>query len=222
MTVLFVVATIVLFLTIDWAVNRRKQATLAVQAAQPAPFQAYPLRVPEGIFFAKSHTWLSLFPSGKVRLGVDDFLGSLLYGARISLLKNAGDRVEKGDPLMSLSQDGGEITVRAPISGEISAVNSRLADNPELSRDNLFSEGWAYAIKPANSGELRNLLLGSETRSWISGELQRLRDFFAGSDSELAPAAAVLQDGGLPAPGCLLRLSPDRLKKFQDEFLQVS
>ena len=99
MTVIFVAMTILFFLTLDVVVRRaREKKTVlakAIHVAQPA----YPVRLPDGIFFARSHTWLNLFPSGKVRLGVDDFVGRLLDNPNIEYLKCAGDSVKKGEPL---------------------------------------------------------------------------------------------------------------------------
>jgi glycine cleavage system H lipoate-binding protein len=178
------------------------------------------LRVPEGIFFAKSHTWLSLFPSGKVRLGVDDFVANLLERAGVTLVKNEGDHVEKGEPLLVLSENGQALTMRAPISGEIVSVNEKLEEGLGLRHADLFSDGWAYTIQPSRPDELRGLLLGSESRSWMSEELRRLRDFFANAIANGVPIPA-LQDGGAPAPGALLHLGPEVWKRFEQQFLQA-
>lgn len=222
MTPLFVVGTIIAFLIVDWIVQKRrakKQAPAAVPA-QAVAAQAFPLRIPEGIFFAKSHVWLSLFPSGKVRLGVDDFIANLLERAGITLVKNQGDHVEKGEPLLVLSENGQALTVRAPISGDIVSVNEKLEGTPGLRHADLFSDGWAYTIQPSRPGELRGLLLGKESRSWMAEELRRLRDFFAGAVANGVLAPVAMQDGGAPAPGALLHLGPEVWKRFEQQFLQ--
>ena len=64
------------------------------------------------------------------------------------------------------------------------------------------------------------MLIGEETRSWMSGELGRLRDLLAGVAS-LQPAAVMLQDGGAPAAGLLKRLDPSKVVEFEERFLQV-
>jgi glycine cleavage system H protein len=155
MTVIFVALTIVFFLALDVVVRRvkaRKEVpSMAVYTAQPA----YPVRLPDGIFFAKSHTWLNLFPSGKVRLGVDDFVGRLLDKPQVEYLKSAGASVKKGEPLFALSEGGRTLTVRAPMNGRIISQNDQLAKNPGLLKENLFSEGWAYTIQPERSEERR-------------------------------------------------------------------
>jgi len=221
MTVIFVVMTILFFLTLD-VVVRRVRAKNAVPAAlgRTAP-SAYPVRIPEGIFFARSHTWMSLFPSGKIRLGVDDFVGRLLDKPQVEYLKGAGDSVKKGDPLFALCEGGRTLTVRAPMDGRIVAVNDELQRRPELLKENLFSEGWAFTLQPEKPSELRQMLFGEETRKWIPGEFRRLRDVFASvsAGGELVPA--LLQDGGPPVAGALKQMGPDVWENFEAEFLQV-
>ncbi len=222
MAAIFVVATIIIFLGIDWIVQRGR-ARKEAQVTSPVgadDVRRFPLRIPEGIFFAKSHTWLSLFPSGKVRLGIDDFVANLLERAVVTLVKKEGDRVEKGEPILVLSENGQALTVRAPISGTVISANERLEGMSGLKHEDLFSDGWAYTVHPANPEELRGLLLGKESRSWMSAELGRLRDFFAGAIANGVPAAA-LQDGGTPAPGALMHLGPEVWKRFEQQFLQA-
>ena len=221
MTVIFVALTILFFLTLD-VVVRRVKAKKAVpvkimQTVQPA----YPVRLPDGIFFARSHTWLNLFPSGKVRLGVDDFVGRLLDKPEVEYLKSAGDSVKKGDPLFTLSEGGRTLTVRAPMNGRIISVNEQLPKNPALLKENLFSEGWAYTIQPEKPSELRSMMLGEETRSWIPQEFRRLRDVFSTVPTEGELVPALLQDGGPPIAGALNHMAPEIWDNFEEEFLQV-
>jgi len=220
MTVIFVVATIIFFLGVDWLVRwvRQRKAPAAASAVQPA---IIPVRTPEGIFFARSHTWLNLFPSGRVRLGVDDFVSSLLDNPEVTLMRSPGERVDRGDPLIALSDGERRLIIRAPIAGEILAVNNALEKDSALMRKKLFSDGWAYAIRPNGVEELRAMLLGEESRHWIAEEVRRLRDLLAGIGPTGTLAPVALQDGGAPAPGLLKHLDASAWKRFEAEFLSV-
>jgi glycine cleavage system H protein len=222
MTVLLVVATIIFFLSAEWVVQRvrAKKAAQTAPAASPTA-NAYPLRVPEGVFFAQSHTWLNLFASGKVRLGVDDFVGSALENPNVSFMRTVGERVEKGDPLLVLSEGDRQLIVRSPISGEIVSLNPELERNPGVMREMLFSNGWAYTIQPERAGELRGLMLGEESRAWMGKEFRRLRDLLAGVGAQGGLAPAVLQDGGAPVAGVLKHMDASAWKKFEDEFMKI-
>jgi len=221
MTVLFFISTVLLFLTIDWLVQRSREKRATTPARVPRPAKELAVRIPDGIFFAPSHTWLNLFPSGKVRLGVDDFISGLLEKPVVRLLRSAGEKIAKGDPLLELTSDGHHLTVRAPIDCEILSVNASLPSNPGLLDEGLFSDGWAYTIKPSRNTDLKDLLLGSESSRWIRTEYQRLKDLLAGSSpgGELQPA--YLQEGGPPIAGVLEGMDDSVWQKLDSEFLQV-
>ena len=215
MTVLLFISTIVVFLTIDYFVRRNK-AIVAV--AQPIVRKAIPIRIPAGIFFTKSHTWMSLFPSGKVQLGIDDFLARMFSDPSITLLKKNSDKIHKGEPLLRVTEGNNQIIVRSPIDGVIDNVNSALVKKPSLLSEALFSEGWAYTITPKNTKDLRSFYLGEDTRVWLRDELGRLRDFFAHITT---PTPVLMQDGGIPARGLMENLNPEQCKKFENEFLNI-
>ncbi len=222
MTALLVFATIIVFLSLDWVIQRQKAKAAVRQLAPREVSGAYPMRIPKGVFFARSHIWANLFPSGRIQLGLDDFLGRLLEKPRITFLRKEGETVKKGDPILVLEEGERRLTVRTPISGEITALNQALAEKPNLMRESLFAEGWAFALMPARPEELKALTLGGESRSWMEEELRRLREFLAeltAGTSQLVPA---LQDGGTPAAGALRHLDSNGWKRFEDEFLQVS
>ncbi len=111
--------------------------------------------------------------------------------------------------------------VRSPISGEIVALNPELEKNPALMRETLFSNGWAYTIQPLRAEELRALMLGEESRTWMAREFSRLRDLLAGAGVQGALAPAALQDGGAPVAGVLRHVDTSVWKRFEDEFLRI-
>ncbi len=215
MTVLLFISTIIIFLSIDYFIRRSKKTAIAVQ---PELQKAIPMRTPAGIFFSKSHTWLSLFPSGKVQLGIDDFLARMFTRPKITMLKRDSEQVTKGEPIVLIAEGKNEVVVRSPIEGVIENVNSVLSANPSLLAEALFSEGWAYTIKPTRTDDLRSFYLGEDTRVWLKHEMTKLRDFFA---HLAAPSPAFMQDGGLPAAGLMDNLNPDQCRKFENEFLRV-
>ena len=218
MTVLLFLSMITLFLGIDYFVQRKNKPVFAAQRSHRA---SAPLRAPGGIFFAPSHTWLSLFPSGNVRIGVDDFVLRMMKNPKVIFLKSDGAQAKKGDPLFSLTEGLRTLTVRSPIDGEIIETNSEVRNNPEILKEMLFSNGWAYTLKPQRTSELTSMLLGERSRLWIQEEVRRLCDFIAHThhDGELVPA--LLQDGGLPVEGALEQFSSEQCEQFENHFLHV-
>ncbi|MBM4160160.1 MAG: hypothetical protein FJ217_03575 [Ignavibacteria bacterium] len=223
MTVLFVVITIVVFLAID-AVVRAVRARRGIQPAVAVAgrqLRTYPVRIPDGIFFARSHTWLTLFPSGKVRLGLDDFVGRLLENPDVCYLKAVGDSVKKGEPILQVKEGDRSLTIRAPMDGEILARNDAMRRLPGLLKEMLFTDGWAYTMRPDRPSDLTKMLLGHETRTWIADEFRRLRDLFAGGGRNPDLVPALLQDGGAPVAGALKQMDQEVWRRFEQEFLEI-
>lgn len=220
MTVLFVIGTILFFLILEWFVRwmRGEERSHTVTSVQRLH---YPVRVPEGIFFSRSHTWINLLPSGKLRLGIDDFLARLIENPEIKFLKHEGDEVRRGEPLFGLVSGNHVLSIQCPIDGRILEVNNILANRPEALREQLFSDGWGYLIQPKRMTQLRDFFIGTETRAWIREEFHRLGDFFAGVGRTEGVDPAFMQDGGLPMPGILKKMDDATWKEFEREFLQM-
>ncbi|MDD8017831.1 MAG: hypothetical protein PHP42_05625 [Bacteroidota bacterium] len=215
MTILVFILTIVVFLTIDYFVQRNKKA---VRVSQPIKTHAFTMRTPAGIFFTKSHTWLSLFPSGKIQLGVDDFLARMFTRPSVMFLKMTGDHIVKGEPIVRLEEGNNKVVVRSPIEGIVENVNEALAKHPALLNEALFSEGWAFTLRPSRTTDLKAFYLGDDTRVWLKEEMGRLRDFFS---SLATPVPAFMQDGGEIVGGVMNHLNSEQCKKFENEFLHV-
>jgi glycine cleavage system H lipoate-binding protein len=220
MTVLFVIATILIFLSIDWIIQRWRAAH-GIQQLQPKKQPAFAARVPKGIFFTPWHTWLHLFPSGKVQVGVDDFIAQLLTSPEIIMLKDPQQPITCGEPMMLLKNGDHLLTVRSPITGKIIATNDVLKKEPSLLKEKLFSDGWGYIIEPASQSEIKNMLLGSETKAWMKNEYKHLRDILAGIGSTAEFQPALLQDGGFPMEGSLDKMPGEMWKHIDQEFLQT-
>lgn len=219
MTVLFVITTVLLFLAVDWAIQRSRERRAAAVPARVAP-RELSVRIPDGIFFAPTHTWLNLFPSGKASLGVDDFIARLLEKPGVALLRAPGETVSRGEPLLRLTSDGHALTVRSPIDCEILSANGDLEKKPALLEEGLFSDGWAYQVRPVRSSDVKDLLLGNESRRWIRTEYQRLKDLLSGAVAG-GPAPAFLQEGGPPVAGVLNDLGHEVWERLEAEFLAI-
>ena len=217
MTVIFVALTILFFLGVDWILQRRKEARSVVPALAGA--QEARVRLPSGVFFAPSHTWLNLFPSGRAWLGIDDFVVRLLERPRVRFLKETGSQVSRGDALLVIEDGERQLTVQSPLDGRVTALNSKLLKRPGALRQAPFCEGWACEIRPDRQADLKSLMLGDESAGWMQREFGRLRDVLAGAGPELSPA--MLQDGGPPIAGAMKHVSREVWTRFEREFLEV-
>jgi glycine cleavage system H lipoate-binding protein len=218
MTVILFVLMIIIFLGADFVVQRNIKQVPVVYRTQRADD---PVRVPSGVFFAPSHTWLTLYPSGNVRLGIDDFVLRMTKNPKLVLLKRAGAAVKRGEPLIEIRDETCAVTARSPIDADVVELNNAIQGNQPSLRKTLFSDGWAYTIKPKRISDLTGLLLGDQSQAWIQHEFGRLRDFIAGVSPDESPVPVLMQDGGVPAEGIFKNFTDEQAAKFEQEFLSV-
>jgi len=216
MTVLFVLASIIIFLTIDWFLHR-KTYTRSAPSFSVQPQNVKAVRVPEGLFFAPSHTWISLLPSGVAQLGVDDFISRLFTKPRIQFLKTKGEAIARGEPLLKLEEGKREFTIRSPLDGTIVVENETVKNNPLIFTEEIV---WEYVLKPTNAEEVTQFVLGTSAKEWMKTELQRVRDFFASYRTN-GVALVYMQDGGIPTSDALNALDNAAWKQFEEQFLRV-
>lgn len=181
------------------------------------------LRIPKGLFFSRNHTWLQLEKSGDARIGIDDFLLKVLGDVRIEPLKVTGEKIRKGDVIALLEQEGKQLKLHAPVSGQISGFNEELVGNTSTLARDPYGEGWLFKVEPDNwKTETTGYTLGKESLNWMDRELQRLKDFLSisfskNNDLHLAP---VFQEGGELQMNPLAGLETKVWDDFQYEFLE--
>ena len=181
------------------------------------------LRIPKGLLFAKNHTWAHLQKSGIASIGLDDFLLHLTGQVDVIYPSLAGAKVSKGDVIAVINQDGKNLNIISPVSGEIQALNSGLQDNPDDLKDDPYGAGWLLKIKPDNwLVETNNFYLAGDAVSWAKKELERFKDFVAISMKKFSPEASlvVLQEGGELRDNPLSDMDMEVWNDFQEQFLE--
>jgi glycine cleavage system H protein len=180
------------------------------------------LRIPQGLFFSKNHTWTHLEKSGEARVGLDDLLLHITGEVKFSKLKNPGEIINKGDLLAEIDQNGKLLSIFSPISGKIVNTNSNLNENSEMVITDPYGVGWIYKIKPSDwKAETGAYYLAEEATNWSKRELERFKDFLAESMMKYSPETPVMamQDGGELRDNILSEMPEEVWKDFQKSFL---
>ena len=205
-----------------WIVVSRKSEVVRQIRQKVSVLTAGILRIPQGLFFSRNHTWLYLEKSGQARIGIDDFLIRVVGKVQVSPLKSPGDKIKKGEVMAILEQNGKQLHVHSPVSGEMAEVNTVIAENGEMLISDPYNEGWLLSVKPDNwKSETSGLYLAEEASRWITNELQRMKDFLSVALAKHAGASPeiVFQEGGEIQANLLEELEAEIWNDFQKEFL---
>ena len=143
---LFVIGYL-LVLIIFWNVLRNPQRIMRQIKGVINTLSAGILRIPQGIYFNRNHTWTHLGKSGTAIVGLDDFLQHAIGKVKFTQLKNPGEDIDKGDLLTQIDQDGKNLKVYSPISGKVLNINPTLNENPEILNKDPYDEGWIFKIE---------------------------------------------------------------------------
>jgi len=181
------------------------------------------LRIPQGIFFSKNHTWVHLEKTGEAKTGIDDFLYKVVGDVKIKTFKTPGESIKKGEVMAVIIAGEKRLNILSPVSGEITKTNQLLTDNQKITNEDLYENAWFYSIKPAYwKEETSGFFLAGEASEWIKNELHRVKDFLNVSLARYStePSLAVLQEGGELSINPLAGMQREIWDDFQKEFLE--
>ncbi|MBS1857320.1 MAG: glycine cleavage system protein GcvH [Acidobacteria bacterium] len=124
---------------------------------------------PENFRYTKEHEWVSV--EGETgTVGITDHaqaeLGDIVY---VDLPK-VGAHIEQGKSLGSVESVKAVSDIYSPVSGEVVAINTDLADHPEKLNTDPHGDAWLVKIKLGNPGEVQNLMTSADYLSYVGAE----------------------------------------------------
>jgi len=123
--------------------------------------------VPDDLHYLESHEWTTP-DDGTVRIGITEFAQDELGDVVFVELPAVGDEIEAGSAFGVVESIKAVSDLYAPISGEVTAVNEALFDQPELVNDDPFGEGWMLEVEPDDGSEFDDLLSAAAYRDQIA------------------------------------------------------
>lgn len=180
---------------------------------------------PGGLFFDRTHTWAFMEKSGRVRIGIDDFLQNVTGSVTRVVMVQPGEQIKRGDSFMTLIQNGKRLEIKSPVSGVVEEQNSELLSDASLLNSDPYAAGWVLMVKPLNwISELNSFFMGELYGDWLKTEAVRLKSFFTSALrlQDNLKTAPVMQDGGEITGSILESCGPDMWEEFQEGFINCS
>lgn len=114
--------------------------------------------IPSDLRYTESHEWVRTEDDGTLQVGITDHAQEQLGDLVFVELPEVGDTVKAGDACAVVESVKAASDVYSPVSGEVTAVNEELTDSPEMINQDPYGDGWLFALKPEDEGEMDNLL----------------------------------------------------------------
>jgi glycine cleavage system H protein len=125
------------------------------------------MHVPDDLRYSTDHEWARV-ADGKVQVGITDYAQDALGDVVYVDVPAVGTHVEVGGVLGEVESTKSVSEIYAPVAGEVVAVNTALADTPELLNTDPYGAGWISEIAPTDAGALDSLLDAAQYRALIS------------------------------------------------------
>lgn len=110
------------------------------------------MNIPSHLKYTKTDEWFDP-ASGKV--GLTDYAQSQLSDiVFVEILLSEGETVQAGAPIASVESVKAAAEAYAPVSGKVIAINTGLADKPELLNNDPYGAAWLVQIEGGDASSL--------------------------------------------------------------------
>ena len=123
-------------------------------------------KVPADLKYAKSHEWVRV--AGDVAtVGITDHAQHELTDVVFVELPEVGRKLKAGESCAVVESVKTASDIYAPVSGEVTAVNKAVVDEPALVNTDPYGKGWFFQVRLAQREEPNKLLSAADYTSQI-------------------------------------------------------
>jgi len=120
--------------------------------------------------YTREHEWVVDNGSGTATIGITDHAQELLTDIVFVELPAVGKQVRQLEPVAVVESVKSVSDVYSPVSGEVTEVNQKLEQSPELINQDPYGKGWIARLKMANPAELPELMEAAAYEAFIATE----------------------------------------------------
>jgi glycine cleavage system H protein len=115
------------------------------------------MNFPSDLKYARTDEWVRV-EGDTATVGLTDYAQNQLSDIVFVELPEAGASLKAGASFGSVESVKAASDLYLPVGGEVTEVNSALADTPELVNQDPYGRAWMVRLKLANAGDLDNLM----------------------------------------------------------------
>ena len=112
------------------------------------------MSLPTHLRYTAEHEWIETRDNGVVRVGVTPYAAEALGDIVYVQLPEVGESVKAGESCGELESTKSVSDLYAPVSGEVTAINESIVDDPAQINADPFGAGWLLELRVSDEGEL--------------------------------------------------------------------
>jgi glycine cleavage system H protein len=196
-----------------YAVSPRVRAWFESEAEGRLAYKG--LELATDVALTPAHAWARV-EGREALIGIDDLAQSALGPVEEIELPTLGTRVRRGQLLFRLRHGRRVLSTRAPLSGEVVALNPVLGFDPGRVNAAPFGAGWLVRLRGKElRRESRALLRGARAQQWFRHEVDRLVGSLGAAE-----AVPTLPDGGLVVGELHRHVDDDDWERLRASFFE--
>lgn len=122
--------------------------------------------------YTETHEWVRV-EGDEAWTGITDYAQQQLSDIVYVEMPEEGDTFEKGEVYCTVESVKAASDCYMPIGGEVLELNEELEDAPELVNEDPYGAGWFVKFRPADPGELDDLMDPAAYEKFAEEELEK-------------------------------------------------
>jgi len=124
---------------------------------------------PPEFLYTKEHEWIRA-DELMGTIGITDHAQKELGDVVFVELPKVGDHVTASESFGTIESVKAVSDIYSPVSGEVTAVNGKLQNSPEMVNSDPHGEAWLIQVKLADRKEIEKLMTADEYEAYIQQE----------------------------------------------------
>ena len=122
---------------------------------------------PDDLLYHPEHDWARI-DGDSATFGITWFAQDALGEVVFFEPPEVGTTVTMGEPYTEVESVKAVSDVIAPLSGEITEVNTALAESPDAINEDSYGDGWLVRVRLSDAGEQQQLMDGAAYRATLA------------------------------------------------------
>jgi len=124
---------------------------------------------PPEFLYTKEHEWIRADESIGT-IGITDYAQKELGDVVFVELPKVGDHVTAAESLGTIESVKAVSEIYSPVTGEVTAVNGKLQNSPEMVNSDPHGDAWLIQVRLADRSQIDKLMTADEYETYVQQE----------------------------------------------------